>query len=132
MCSSLNPRSINLAVSCASNKLLSTAALDQPGRKVGSVAVIPQVGKKMGRGQLRLQRLALDVRQLAPEEFAEVEANPDPIDSDETRDVLDVIDITIKRRLLFLRTNENGVDPDDAARRGARPGSRRPEPRGRA
>src|SRR6266850_3880478 len=68
-------------------------------------------------GQLGLQLLPLLDRYLAPEKFAEVEPDPHALDSDETRDVFDVVDITVEGRIFLCRADEDRVDPDHAATR---------------
>ena len=52
---------------------------------------------------------------LAIKELEEIETDPHAIDSDQTGDMFDVIDIPIERRFLLARTYEHGVDSDNAA-----------------
>ena len=54
---------------------------------------------------------------MAPEKFAEIESESDPIDSNEIGNVLDVVDVTIELRFFFVRANKNGVNTDHAATR---------------
>src|SRR5262249_18546655 len=54
-------------------------------------------------------------RQLLEEIFAKIKTDPDPVDSDQTHHVLDVIDITIQRGRFGIRTDKNRIYPDNAA-----------------
>src|SRR3954453_18329691 len=71
--------------------------------------MIAQVGDEMRPPDLVLRSF----RPLPVDELEEIEAERHALHSDERRDVLDVIDVTIERGVVFSRTNENGVHPDD-------------------
>src|SRR5439155_22974458 len=53
-------------------------------------------------------------RTLPINEFEEIEADPHTIDADQTRDVLDMIDITVQRGLLLCGTDQDRIDTNDA------------------
>src|SRR5215471_16472797 len=65
--------------------------------------------------QFCLQFFAFCNWHLAPQKFAKIEADSDAIDSNKVGDVLDVVDVTIKRRFFFVRANKNGIYADYAA-----------------
>src|SRR6516165_10593629 len=65
--------------------------------------------------QFRLQFFPFFNWHLAPQKFAKIEADSHPVDSNKVSDVLDVVDVTIKRRFFFVRANKNGVYADYAA-----------------
>jgi len=90
--------------------IIAETAFDQLPGQVARVSVISKIGQKMRLSQLRFDFLAFGVRHLSPEHFAEIETDSDPFDPDQAGDVFDMVDITIDRRFLFARPNENRVD----------------------
>ena len=54
-------------------------------------------------------------RLLSVNEREEIKADPNAIDPDQLRDVLDMIDVMVERTFFFSRAHEDGVDADNAA-----------------
>src|SRR4029453_2986788 len=71
------------------NLLVAEAALDQLANKVAGVRMVAQVREKMRSGEFCFQLFPFRNGHLAPEEFAEVEADTHAIHADEIRDVFE-------------------------------------------
>mgnify|MGYP001791821798 CR=1 FL=1 len=59
-------------------------------------------------GELVLSRL----RPLSVNELEEIKADADSIDTDQIRNMLDVVDVVIERAFFGSRAHENGIDAD--------------------
>src|SRR4030095_6986032 len=68
----------------------------------------------MRRGQLCGELGSHALRQLLEEIFAKIKTDADTVDSGQAYHVFDVIDITIDRARLRIRTNENRIYADNA------------------
>src|SRR4051812_27039753 len=76
-----------------------------------------QSGNEMGVGELVLKRDLLRFRPLPVDKLEEIETDRDAVNPDQIAHVLDVIDVAIERRFFLVRTDQDRVDPDDAAPR---------------
>src|SRR6185369_1062078 len=52
---------------------------------------------------------------LSVNELEEIKPDPDAVDSDQLRDVLDMIDVMVERTFVFSRAHQYGVDADNPA-----------------
>src|SRR6267142_3555778 len=71
--------------------------------------MVPQIGNEMRLGQFRGQFEPSVFRPLPIDELEEIETDSNGLDPDEIDYVLNVIDIAIEGRLLFLGTDEHGI-----------------------
>src|SRR5439155_8155591 len=49
------------------------------------------------------------------DELKEIETDADPVDADQARNMLDVVDVAIERALFFLRADEHRISADHSA-----------------
>jgi hypothetical protein len=91
------------------------SAFDQFSGEISGVRMVDEIGNEVGPGELRLQFLLRRLGPLTIDEFKEIETNPDAINSNQTGHMLDMVNIAIKRGLLLTRTDEDGIDSNDAA-----------------
>src|ERR1044071_4684987 len=77
--------------------------------------MVREVRNKMRLCELRRQGLLGRFRPLAIEEFEEIKTDPHAINPDQAGDMLDVIDISVDRCLLFAWTHQHRVDSNNAA-----------------
>src|ERR1700730_2150035 len=76
--------------------------------------MICQVGNEMWSRQFFRHPVLLFIRPLPVNEFEEIETDSDTVDSDQASNVLDVVDVTIERRRLLVRANQNRIHTDHA------------------
>src|ERR1700736_4314198 len=103
------------------DRAIGEAALDQAAGQGAAVRMFRQLGNEMRVREFILKRGLLCRRPLPVNEFEKVEADRDAIDPDQVAHVLDVIDVAIERGFFLARTDEHGIDADDAAARADHP-----------
>src|SRR5437588_1266190 len=92
-------------------------ALDQAPRQAAAMRMLRQFRHEVGVRKLILKCDLLPLRPLPVNEFKEIEPDRDAVDPDQITHVLDVVDVTICRRFYRMRTDQHGVDADDATAR---------------
>src|SRR5205085_4469686 len=92
-------------------------ALDQPPRQAAAMRMLRQFRHEVGVRKLILKCDLLPLRPLPVNEFEEIEPDRDAVDPDQITNVLDVVDVTIERGFFLMRTDQHGVDADDATAR---------------
>src|SRR5438067_1565956 len=95
--------------------VVAEAALDEPAGQAATVGMFRQLGNEMSVGEFVLKRGLLGGRPLPVNELEKVEPDGDAADPDQITDVRDMVDVTIEGGFFLVRTDEDGVDADDAA-----------------
>src|SRR2546423_694302 len=96
------------------------AAFDQAPGQIAAVRMFRELGDEMGVGEFLLKRDLLLLGPLPVNELKKIEADRDALNPDQIADVPDVVDVTVEGRFVLVRTNEDGVDADDATPRADR------------
>lgn len=97
------------------NVLVAETALDQSASQISRMGVVAQIGNKMRSCKFCSQLSFRWLRPLPVNELKEIEANTYPINANQVCDVLDVIDVAIKRAFLFFWAHQHGINSDHAA-----------------
>src|ERR1041384_1660076 len=95
--------------------LIVETPLDHFSSDVLRVRMISQLRNEVWFCHFRGQVLLPGLRPPTVDELEEIEADPNAIDPDQIRDVLDVVHVMVERVFFFSRTHKNGVNTDHSA-----------------
>src|SRR5262245_22801213 len=96
------------------NLLIAETTLYQFSSEIQCVRMVPQIGNEVRRCKFCSQLLLPRLRPLLIDEFEEIKADTDAVDSDQIHHVLDMINIMTERAFFFFWAHEDTIGADNA------------------